>query len=301
MITGDISRLALGTAQFGLPYGIASGRTQVTISDVSAILQLASCSGFRVLDTAASYGDSEIVLGNSKATKQFRLISKTLPIREAVLSDEKLDSIKMAFDLTLKRLNRSHLDVLLVHDIQDLLAPGGSGLWSWMQEIKKAGLVLRIGISAYDSTSARLLFNDYSYDVVQIPFNLLDHRIANDGFLEFCSRNSIAVHARSVFLQGLLLMPPPSLPVPLRGLLPYLTKLKTFSESLNVSPHTFALAFVARRPEIEQIIVGVHDASQLAHLIAVWSNLADFTDHDIDWAGFHCSDINLIDPRFWKH
>ena len=86
MITGDISRLALGTAQFGLPYGIASGRTQVTISDVSAILQLASCSGFRVLDTAASYGDSEIVLGNSKATKQFRLISKTLPIREAVLS-----------------------------------------------------------------------------------------------------------------------------------------------------------------------------------------------------------------------
>ena len=299
MNTGSISRLALGTAQFGFAYGIAAGQRQVSSLDVGSILAQASLSGMNVLDTASSYGESEAVLGASQAIKNFHLISKTLPIREAVLDASQLDRIKAAFKLTLLRLGRQHINVLLVHDAQDLLAKGGEALWSWMESMKDDGIVSRIGVSVYDSACARLLYERFGFDVVQIPFNLLDQRIEHNGFFDFCSRHSIAVHVRSVFLQGLILMEAEMIPPSLRGLVPYLNKLDKLSKVTNLTPHALALAYVARRSEIEHIIVGVHDMIQLNQLILAWQQLAQRGDLAFEWANLHCADTTLIDPRQW--
>jgi aryl-alcohol dehydrogenase-like predicted oxidoreductase len=58
-----VSRVALGTAQFGMRYGIANRSGQVSLQEVEAILERAQSAGVQVLDSAAAYGDCEKRLG----------------------------------------------------------------------------------------------------------------------------------------------------------------------------------------------------------------------------------------------
>jgi aryl-alcohol dehydrogenase-like predicted oxidoreductase len=297
---GPISRLALGTVQFGLAYGLAAGHKQVFSAEVEQILADALQSGIRLLDTAASYGESESVIGASEAARSFQVISKTLPIRQPVLTGAHLDQIKSAFAQSLTRLGRTRLEGLLVHDAQDLLAGGGDGLWTWMEGLKRDGVVARIGISIYDSETARLLAGRYAVDIVQIPFNLFDQRIMQDGFLDFCRSHSIAVHARSIFLQGVALMQADDLPANLTGLHPNLQRLETLAQTTQRSAADLALAYVAQWPEIEQIVAGVHHPSQLAQLVDAWLRLDSLKAEAIAWDDLHCTDNRLIDPRMWN-
>ena len=46
----------------------------------------------------------------------------------------------------------------------------------------------------------------YNFDIVQAPFNLIDRRLIETGWLEKLNMSNIEVHCRSCFLQGLLLM-----------------------------------------------------------------------------------------------
>jgi aryl-alcohol dehydrogenase-like predicted oxidoreductase len=297
---GPISRLALGTVQFGLAYGLAAGHKQVVSADVEQILADARQSGIRLLDTAASYGESESVIGASQAARSFQIISKTMPIRQPVLTEAHLDQIKAAFAQSLTRLGRTRLEGLLVHDAQDLLAVGGDGLWTWMDGLKRQGVVARIGISVYDSETARLLAGRYAVDIVQIPFNLFDQRIAQDGFLDFCRSRSIAVHARSIFLQGVSLMQADDLPANLSGLRTNLQRLADLSRRTQYSAAELALAYVAQWPDIEQIVAGVHHAAQLAQLVGAWQKLDALKPRTLAWDGLHCTDNRLIDPRLWN-
>lgn len=299
MKPGPISRLALGTVQFGLAYGLAAGHQQVVPSEIEPILSAARQAGITVLDTAASYGESESVLGASVSSQNFEVISKSLPIRQPVLTADHLDQIKAAFVQTLAKLGRTHIEGLLVHDAQDLLAQGGDELWNWMDGLKLQGVVSRIGISVYSSETARLLAGRYGVDIVQIPFNLFDQRIVQDGFLDFCRSRSIAVHARSIFLQGVALMQAADLPATLSGLRPNLERLQALARSTERSAADLALAYVALRPEIEQIVVGVHNAAQLAQLVEAWQGLEGLEAEAIAWDGLHCVDERLVDPRMW--
>ena len=298
-----MDRLALGTVQFGLRYGIAEGQRQVSAVTVEEILKTAKQAGITLLDTAASYGESEAVLGRTLVSQSFNVISKTLPIRQPVLTIAHLDQIKATFDQSLTKLGRTCLEGLLVHDAQDLLAPGGNDLWRWMEGLKRAGIVSRIGVSVYDTATAFKLIERYGVEIIQVPFNLLDQRIAHDGFLDFCRARFIAVHARSIFLQGVILMKDSELPASLSGLRPYLQRLNQMGRLARCSVADLALAYVAQRPEIEKIVVGVHHSDQLERLIAVWKRLKileNLGDETISWNEFHCTDHNLIDPRLWS-
>jgi len=297
---GPISRLALGTVQFGLAYGLAAGHKQVFSAEFEQILADALQSGIRLLDTAASYGESESVIGASEAARSFQVISKTLPIRQPVLTGAHLDQIKSAFAQSLTRLGRTRLEGLLVHDAQDLLAQGGDALWTWMEGLKRDGVVGRIGISVYDSQTARLLAGRYAVDIVQIAFNLFDQRIMQDGFLDFCRSHSIAVHARSIFLQGVALMQADDLPANLSGLRPNLQRLEALTQTTQRSAPDLALAYVAQCPEIEQIVAGVHHPSQLAQLVDAWLRLDSLKAEAIAWDDLHCADHRLVDPRLWN-
>ena len=70
-----MSKLVLGTVQFGLNYGIANTVGQVTVAEVRNILQVAEEAGIDTLDTAVNYGNSEQVLGEV-GVKNFKVITK---------------------------------------------------------------------------------------------------------------------------------------------------------------------------------------------------------------------------------
>lgn len=300
MIPGPINRLALGTAQFGLAYGLASGYQQVEMEEVTDILFQARKAGVDVIDTAASYGQSEDILRSIDFVTSFKIVSKTLPIRQDCITSDHLIHIENAFQNSLNMVRGRPLHAYLVHDAKDLLVSGSEQLWLWMKKIKSEGLVRHIGVSVYDCETARTILDRYDPDIIQIPYNIFDQRLDAEDFFKFCSDRSVKLHVRSIFLQGAILMHQDALPQYLKGLQANLAQLLKFSKVHKVSVYLLALAFVARRPEIEHIVVGVHNKVQLFQMLSTWKQLENFDASSIDWQPFACNNLTLIDPRHWS-
>ncbi len=291
----DRCRLGLGTVQFGLDYGIANTGGQVALPEVAAILAEAAESGIRVLDTAAAYGDSEAVLGKCLGPgSPFRIVTKTLPLRRERIGAEDVEEFAGAFRESLRRLGRPAVDTLLVHHADDLLVPGGEQLFERLMEWKAAGLVGGIGVSIYDRTQIDRIFDRFLFDVVQLPVSVYDQRLLADGTLALLHRSGIEIHARSVFLQGMLLMPVESLPPHFSGMAAHHRR---YLESLHVAgvdPLAAAIGFVAGLAEVGVVLVGVDSRSQLKECIAAFDRAPK-----LDAASFAINDERLVDPRRW--
>ena len=169
-----------------------------------------------------------------------------------------------------------------------------------MESQKLAGRVKRIGVSVYDSATARILAQRYPIEIIQIPFNIFDQRMEHDGLIEFLSDRAIAIHARSIFLQGILFMQIDHLPCALNGLHPFLERLNAYSKALNISSQSLALAYVGQKSEIENLVIGVHELAQLEQLILSWRQIESLEIEQFDWKDFYCHDPRLIDPRLWS-
>ncbi|WP_342239535.1 aldo/keto reductase [Inquilinus sp. OTU3971] len=259
--------LGLGTAQFGLDYGIANDRGVCPPEDVAAILEAAEAAGIGVLDTAPAYGTAEQVLGEVlPASHCFRIVTKTQhlgglrddgDIRRAVLD---------AFARSRAKLRRDRLASLLTHNANDLLRPGGPALWAAMEDLKRAGEVERIGASIYSAGQLDAVLNRYPLDIVQLPWNAVDGRI-DPSRLAALARRGIELHARSVFLQGLLLAPPGRT----AGVSPQAAALvRRWRDAVAASgaePLAAALGAVIGRPEIGTALVGVTRPEELAGIL----------------------------------
>lgn len=173
-------RIGLGTAQFGLDYGITSG-VRVDEEEAGRILEAARDAGITILDTARSYGDSEKVIAPHHA--DFNIVTK--------------GSSREDFMASLSRLGR----------VYGLLAHKGltDELWAVMEELKGEAMALKIGVSVYEGWEVDAVLDRYPIDIIQVPFNPLDRRLIDGGQLERLHKSGIEVHARSIFLQGLLL------------------------------------------------------------------------------------------------
>ena len=80
------SRLAIGTVQFGMDYGIANQNGKVNANQIQSILDFAHEKGINVLDTAKAYGNSEKSIGNYlKLTKKTEeILSGALRVTENI-------------------------------------------------------------------------------------------------------------------------------------------------------------------------------------------------------------------------
>lgn len=196
-------RLALGTVQFGLPYGIANVSGRVSEEEGRRILDSARQAGIDTLDTAIAYGDSEAALGRM-GIPDWRVVSK-LPAMPDGIGDVRA-WVACELNASLKRLNVDQLDGLLLHRPSQLFEPQGQALLSALQEVQDTGLVRKVGVSVYGPEEVDALFKLAHFDIVQAPMNILDRRLVDSGCLHRLKVAGVEVHTRSVFLQGLLLM-----------------------------------------------------------------------------------------------
>jgi aryl-alcohol dehydrogenase-like predicted oxidoreductase len=289
------SRLALGTVQFGLDYGVTHDGGRVAESEIRKILADAQAAGIDTLDTAAGYGDSEDVLGRIDAGRSFRIITKTIASGAATISDPGNDRIEARFFQSLEKLAIPSVDGVLVHAVGDLLAPSGDKLWKRMESWRAQGLVQRIGISVYDRAETDAVLARFSPDLVQLPLNALDQRLLRDGTMKRLTNRGIAIHVRSLFLQGLLLQDPAHCPARLSQTLPLLKNWWFTCHDRDVSPLAAALGFGLDIPGIERIVVGVHSAAHLREIIAATQTSVT----GLDWAALATHDTAAVDPRRW--
>jgi len=291
----SFSRLGLGTAQFGLNYGVSNVNGQLDIFEIKKILLRAQNHGVQVLDTAYAYGESEKVLGKCLDNPtDFRLVTKTAPLRRPTIGQAEINKLTENFESSLCKLNRTQIDTLMVHHAEDLLVPGGENIFSKMQEWQSSGKIKNIGVSIYDRLQIEQLFDRFHFDVVQLPLSVYDQRLLQDGTLTQLRVANVEIHARSIFLQGILLMSPSKLPSYLSTLSGHQERYFAYLKSIKVNPLEAAITFVTNLPEISVVIVGVSSDHDFEECIQAAS-----TDLHHDLSGFAVSDKQLIDPRSW--
>jgi aryl-alcohol dehydrogenase-like predicted oxidoreductase len=286
----DVGRIGLGTVQFGLPYGRFNKEGLPDKESVSATLAAAWEAGIRTLDTAAQYGESESRLGEL-ANPDFRIVTKTPPLRG---QESPSVSLIRGFHESLSRLNRKSVHGLLAHNADDLLGPFGREIFSAMADLRESGKVSRIGASVYTAEQIEKILVRFSIDLIQAPVNILDRRLTTSGWMKRLKEAGIEVHARSVFLQGLLLSDPSVLPCFFDSARPAIMKLRERARLIGITPLTAALRYVLDLPEVDVALVGVDNAAQLREILddAACRQRVDASDLGVD-------DVEILNPGMW--
>ncbi len=284
-------RLALGTAQFGLPYGVTNVGGRVTPQEITAILNEARASGIDMLDTAAVYGNSEQVLGEA-GVEWFQVVSKLPPMPETV-HDVK-PWVEEHVHASLQKLGVSKLKALLLHKPAQLLEKRGAEIVTALSAVKKAGLTEKVGYSMYDPTEWSRYRKLMKPDVVQVPVNSIDQRWKVSGALQEMAEVGIEIHVRSVFMQGLLLAPPKAAE---NYFLPWAHVFETWRKHVQQSGRSAAacaLAFARSVPGVHRLVVGVTTVTELKELVN------NFAVEPTDLAPIlENYDTDLIRPERW--
>lgn len=293
-MTARRNRIGLGTVQWGLDYGVANRDGQTPADEVGRILASARSAGVRVLDTAALYGEAESVLG-SQDLNGFSLVTKTSRYASTRITTSDADTLSATFERSLTRLRVSSVYGLLAHHAEDLLVPGGERLIESLLALRERGKVARIGVSVYDSAQIAALLERFTPDLVQLPLNVFDQRVIADGTLARLASLGIEIHARSAFLQGLLLMSPNTAPAYFEPWREQLRAWHATCASHRVLPQHAALAFVCDRPEVTCCLIGVQSRDQLEQSLAGLDEVPS-----LDLAAFACNDSALVNPANWR-
>jgi aryl-alcohol dehydrogenase-like predicted oxidoreductase len=291
-------QLCLGTAQFGLAYGITNAAGQVPEDAVAPLLLHAQEAGIRWLDTAQAYGNAEAVLGRQlPAAHGFRLISKLPAQPQPVFSAQDADAWEQAFHASCQRLGVRGLDALLLHAPADLAKPGGQHLEAWLLGLRERGVVQRLGVSIYaaddlDGVNPALL------DLVQLPLSLYDQRLLQNGTLARLRARGTAIHARSLYLQGLLLTPAAQWP---RWVRPEVSghqqALEALAEQRGCRLIDLALGFAREQQDLEAVVLGVCSVRELRELRQAWAAISPWQESE--WRTWAIQDPGILDPRCW--
>jgi aryl-alcohol dehydrogenase-like predicted oxidoreductase len=287
-----IDKLALGTAQFGLNYGISNTNGQTFQEETKQILNLAKEVGIKTLDTAISYGMSEKILGEL-GVDDFHIITKIPTLPEDL---EKMDLwVDDQIKGSLSRLRVNGLYAVLLHCSKNMQSKAGEKLVNLLESYKTNGLVQNIGVSIYDPRELEIMNQVMSLDLVQAPLNLIDRRLESSGWIERLNDNGVEIHTRSSFLQGLLLLPRSRIP----------KKFNRWSNIWNawhdnlIKRQTSAikacLHYPLSLPSINKVIIGVENLTQFAKLIKTSQEELNGED----WSFMVSGDEKLINPTLW--
>lgn len=283
-------KLVIGSAQLGMNYGLFN-RKKISHKQFKKIENLILKSNISFLDTASSYGNSENIIGNSKL-KKLRIITKIkLPNQKNI---QIKNWVLKEISKSLNKLKIKKIYAVLIHDYRDLLGSYGKVYLLALQELKKKNIISKIGISIYNSEEIKKIWEFWKPDIVQIPFNLLDTRILDSGWLNILKKFKVKVFARSVFLQGLLINDHNPIKMNKKYKI-ILNKFKNWCHENNTSLLEACIYFVKHFKQIGYLVVGFNNYNQLKEIIDVFKKKRITIPNK-----FSTSKINLIDPRKWN-
>lgn len=285
-----MSKIILGTVQFGLNYGINNTCGKTPIQEVYPILDYAYSKGILTLDTASGYGDSEEIIGDylaSNPDKKFEIITK---VNSAKISLEK------QLHESLQKLKVDKLEVLMLHSFE-LYEKFKSQLPLFCQK-NKGKFFNELGVSVYTNEEVSVISSDPVIDRIQTPFNLLDNELKRgERYADIKSKGKI-IDTRSVFLQGLFFKKTDELPTNLYPLIKPLEKLKKIAESKSITMEELAIGYAFSMNFIDNVLIGVDSLDQLKENLNVQSNLIPKeTIEAINMISIQ--NDNLLNPSLW--
>lgn len=295
-------KLCLGTVQFGMDYGI-QGAHQQPYDSIDEILEYAIKKGITQFDSAAVYGEAEDVIGHYIKHKgcgdgQIRIVSKLAAGTFNNVPEGEWSSV--ALKQARKSINSLGVDRLegyLFHNadyiyIRDAIKA--------LYKVKTEGLADKIGVSVYNPDEAMKALEYDEIEVIQIPYNLFDHRLDKEGFFRETKKRNIAVYARSTLLQGLIAMDISALPHHMAFAGKYLKSLDELCKRYDVPRLKAAIGYVGRHDGIDYIVFGVDSLAQLKGYISMVNGYLPEGLIDEIADRFNNVEEKLVNPTQWK-
>lgn len=283
-----VSKLILGTVQFGLDYGINNQLGLPSEEVVNQILQNAYNAGIIRLDTAASYGESEARIGKFiKANYPFNIITKFK--KDGADWRESLES-------SLRKMNVPKVEVAMFHSFEDYKR-NIDNLQSII-EVGKGRLFEKIGVSVYTNEEISELIHTENVDVVQVPYNLLDNESQRGHLLKSLKSEGKIIHTRSCFLQGLFFMDEERLQDQMIPLKKYLHDIRGICKKHSIQTGHLAIQYPLSKNYIDGVLFGVDTIQQLEQNLKWASDVID--DNVVEEVDqLFVSEINLLNPSKW--
>lgn len=278
--------MILGTAQFGMDYGVTNSIGKVKLEEIDSILEFALKSGIQFIDTAEAYGDALEVLSKCKLLSEFKIISKlTLGRRESK------SSIRDRMEAQLAILDRSFLDVLLVHNAEEIF--GESDFECDLDWIKEEGLATKIGGSYYTPDTLERGLQRFEHGAIQVPFNIFDQRFEVKRLNELNDKG-VFVMGRSAFLQGVLLSDKECLPHYFK---PWEQEFDALDEISNLYRASKIQLCQSVYPSFMHLVFGCTSTNELDQIVQANRSKIIFKNRDLE--NLKQSDLNLILPSNW--
>jgi len=297
------SLFTLGTAQLGMPYGVANRIGKPDTRQAFEMLDQAVEQGVRSFDTAAAYGDSEEILGDYFYRNQgieAEIITKVSLLSLDSRTDKKIaiQEIDKSVQNSLQRLKRDSTDVLLFHRYDDLIWEN----YYLLDYLKKSGYAKKIGVSVYTTEQAITAINVEGISVIQLPTNLMDMRFIRAGVFDFAKKKGIRIFIRSIYLQGLILMAIKEIPSYLKTANPFIAQLREISENCECSLQELTISFIKSLQGKNQIVIGCETPEQIRENARVIKSVPPMDLKLKDKIFEKMADIRdtLINPSLWK-
>ena len=287
-----MNKFILGTAQFGTNYGISNTSGVNSFNTANKIITLAQDEKIKFIDTAINYEASQQILKKINLD-YFKVISKLPEISEKNLADE--EYIINIVENSLNNLGIKKYHCILLHRPLQLLTDRNRKIVKSLNRLKSTGMIDKIGISIYSPDELESVINIMDLDIVQAPLNILDQRMYHSGWLAELDKQGIQFHARSIFLQGLLLMTKERMPNKFNQYEKIWTKWHKWLSIKKLSPLETCLNFVNNINHVNKIVIGIQSEKQLIEIM----NIQRRDISDLPNLYKMCNN-NLLNPSLWS-
>lgn len=282
-----INKITIGTANFVNNYNLIKPSCGIKLKNARSIIKYSSLIGINSYDTAPYY-NSENILGRLTKfeTTTYTKISfdKNLNFKKKIIN---------SINNSLRLLKKKKLDGVLFHNEKDLLMKNRKEIWNLILSLKKKGLIKKIGVSFYNPKYLIKIVKNFDLDFVQVPVNLFDKRFLDNRIISLLNKKNIEIHARSVFLQGLLL----NTKIISKKFLKWrsnFNKLNNFLKQKKISNLEACTNFVLQNKNLDKVIFGVNSVDHLMQIIKS-INLRNINFNKLKSP----KDLKLINPSLW--
>ena len=295
--------LCLGSAQFGLDYGVTNDYGKTDEKEVYKILKYAKYNNIELIDTAQGYGIAESIIGeNLPKNSNFKIISKFQPFDINQPFEKNLKTWEKKLKQSLERLAVSELHGFLLHDTQYLKACNSSALEDWLLSLKERNLVRKIGLSIYENKDLEGIPVD-NFDIIQLPLSIYDQRLLTDGTIADLQNAGKIIYSRSSFLQGLTLENSYRWPAFISN--QFKAHHASLEQDLNyqgISLIEASLVFLFQCKNINAVLIGVTSKMQLESICNTWRNAENILKNfKIDMSKIAWHNSKELDPRNWPN
>lgn len=287
-----LSKISLGTASFGNVYGVINRNKLSSFSEISRILETFYSHGGYIIDTSSGYGKSEEIIGNflKDNNKGFQVSTKFF-----LDAESGIESIKRQVDNSHKIFGNK-INSILCHTPDIFLSYKKDLVYSALEYIKD-NICINVGLSIYsvdEINNLDIKFKELISDI-QAPLNIFDITALKLKEKKLINRN-YKVHARSIFLQGLLI----SEKIIFKRFSKQLILFNEYCQKYKLTKKEVCIRFAMQNHDIDSLVVGINCLDHLNNLISIVKKIHSSESIFIENLQNQNYDKYFIDPRKWN-